>query len=58
MEIYSVVEDVCPPGSVIVESFVHDVPAVALPLPIGHLVFNVVLQGCDESCVCPGTGSD
>ena len=52
------VEDVHSIGSVIVEGLVYDVPCVALSLIMRDLVRDVVLQGGDECCVCPGSRSD
>jgi len=50
---YGVVEDVRPICPVIVESLVHNVPSVALPFIMCHLILDMVLQGRNKRCICP-----
>lgn len=47
------VEDINSVGSVIIQSFVYNIPAVALALIMRDLVRNMVLHGSNESRISP-----
>ncbi len=57
-ETNSAVEDVNAVCPIVVEGFIYDIPGIALPLVMRDLVGDVVLQGSNEGCICPGARGD
>jgi hypothetical protein len=41
---------------IIIQSFVDDIPGVALSLVVGDLIRNMVPHGSNKCCICPGAG--
>lgn len=55
---YSIVEHVRSVGTVIVQSFIHYIPAVALAFIVSNLTLNMGLQGGNQRSICPGARSN
>lgn len=55
---YSVVEDINPVGTVVIESLIDHVPGIALALVMGDFTLDMFLQCSDERGVGPGAGRD
>lgn len=50
---YGVVEDITSIRSIIVKSFVHNIPSIALPLVVRYFVLDVILYHGNKGGVCP-----
>lgn len=53
---HGVIEDARPPGTIVIECLVHDIPSIAFALVVTNLAGDVCLDGGGESAVCPCAG--
>jgi hypothetical protein len=55
---YGVVKYIRSIGAIVIESFINNIPRVALPFIVGHLILNMIFQDCNESCIGPRSRGD